>query len=105
MHQSLRRHFLSWTEFEETLSGLELNLDRGDGFEALAKFYLDYHRQTYLVEETYFPRIDGGSFPEPWVSELGLGNRDLGIDGIYRRVDDELVAVQVKFRTDQERLS
>ena len=105
MHQSLRRHFLSWTEFEETLSGLELNLDRGDGFEALAKFYLDYHRQTYLVEKTYFPRIDGGSFPEPWVTELGLGNRDLGIYGIYRRVDDELVAVQVKFRTDQERLS
>jgi superfamily II DNA or RNA helicase len=105
MHSSLKRPFGSWSEYEEALSRLELNLDRGDGFEALAKFYFEYHRQTYLLETSHFPRIDGGPFPDSWVQELGLGNRDLGIDGIYKRVDDELVAVQVKFRSSQERLT
>lgn len=105
MHDSLKRPFRSWSEYEEALSNLDLNLDRGDGFEALAKFYLEYNKQTYLLESSHFPRVDETPFPESWVSELGLGNRDLGIDGIYRRVDGDLVAVQVKFRSGRERLT
>jgi superfamily II DNA or RNA helicase len=105
MHHSLQRSFQSWSEYEEALSSLDLNLDRGDGFEALAKFYLSYHKLTYLLENSHFPRVDGGPFPESWVKDLGLGRRDLGIDGIFKRSDDELVAVQVKFRSNQERLT
>lgn len=104
MHKSLIRPFLSFRDFEEALSALDQNLDRGDGFEALAKFYLEFHSQTYLLEESHFPRVDGAPFPDRWVTELGLGSRDLGIDGIYRRSDDELVAVQVKYRSNQDRL-
>ena len=105
MHESLRRPFRSLSDFEDTLSKLDLNLDKGDGFEALAKFYLEYFKQTYLLDTSHFPRVDGTPFPANWVESLGLGSRDLGIDGIYRRVDEELVAVQVKYRSNQERLS
>ena len=95
MHDSLKCPFGSWSEYEEALSKLDLNLDRGDAFEVLAKFYLDYNKQTYLLETSHFPRVDGTSFPESWVNELGLGNRDLGIDGVYRRLDGDFIAVSL----------
>ena len=105
MHPSLNRRFTGLSDFESTLSTFSTNLERGDSFETLAKFYLDYFQLTYQSEDSHFPRVDGSSFPDAWVGELGLGNRDLGIDGIYRRSDDKLVAVQVKFRSNQEKLT
>lgn len=105
MHHSLIRPYSGFRDFEDALSALDKNLDRGDGFEALAKFYLEFHSQTYLLDKSHFPRVDSAPFPEAWITELGLGRRDLGIDGIYRRSDDDLVAVQVKYRSNEDRLS
>jgi superfamily II DNA or RNA helicase len=104
MHKELKRRFLSWADYENALTQLDANLDRGDGLEWLAKFYLEYFKVVYQLEESHFPRVDGNNFPTGWQQELGLGSRDLGIDGIYRRTDDQLVAVQVKFRSKQEKL-
>lgn len=105
MLDALKRRFSSWSDFEEALKTLANATQTGDGLETLASFYLQYFRLTYQSEESVFPRVDKKPFPEGWKRELNLGDRDLGIDGIYRRTDDELVAVQVKFRSAQEKLT
>lgn len=105
MNPILKQRFLSWSDLSAQISRMNSNLERGDAFETFAKFYLHFFEITYQLEESHFPRVDGERFPQSWLAELSLGNRDLGIDGIYRRTDDYLVAVQVKFRTGLERLT
>ena len=101
----LRQRFLGLKDFEQAVSALDTALERGDSMEILADFYLKYFHQVYDLERVHFPRVNGTPFPAEWKRSLNLGGRDLGIDGIFLRSDDDLVTVQSKFRTDQEVLT
>lgn len=104
--QILKQRFWDWTELEHAIAGLGTTKEQGDALEAFAYFYLRFFALEHAVEgEPEFPVITGkAAFSKPIRDALSLGTRDYGIDGVFRRKDGALTAVQCKFRRGREAL-
>jgi len=105
VHDIYQTRFSEWLELEAAIVDIADPLHRGDAFEELASFYFRYFALTYEMKSIYFQRVDKRPFPANLIERLGLGNRDLGIDGLYVKSDDSVVAIQVKWRTSRESLT
>jgi len=93
-------------EEAETWSILESNIDRlpdpqskGDAFEFVAYYYLNYNRDLYQIDQVYWPRVQGKSFPLAIRKRLKLERSDHGVDGVVVHVNGSCTAYQAKFRT------
>lgn len=102
----LQDRHANWTALEAAIAALPTTKERGDALEAFAYFYLRYFRvEQEVLGEPEFPVITGRAFSKAVRDQLLLDTRDYGIDGVFRRVDATLTAVQCKFRTDRLPLS
>lgn len=90
----------SFSELEIKISNLATTEDRGDAFEVFAEAYLATQKITQAREVWPF-----GTASQEQLRSLSLDTcRDMGVDGTYTTVDDELRAYQVKFRSKRPKL-
>jgi hypothetical protein len=74
--------------------------ERGNAFEVFAQAYLATQGVTQATQVWSFDEV-----PQHVRAELGLSDRDMGIDGVILTNQDIYQAYQVKYRSDRESLT
>ena len=89
---------MNWESYKKSLSNLS-NKDKGDSFEQLTKWYLQYEPQysTKLKKVWLLSEV-----PSKIHKKLNLPSHDQGIDLICETKDGEYWAVQSKYHEDEE---
>lgn len=86
----------NFKELETRISNLTKQ-DRGDAFEVFAEAYFNTQKAHQAAAVWSFNNI-----PQHIRSELGLGGRDMGVDGVIKTNDGRFAAYQVKFRSNRK---
>lgn len=100
INQGLFEHLSSFQELEKRISELPTNNERGSAFEVFAEAYLATQR--IVQAEQVWP---DQSVPLEILSKLSLPLKDMGADGVFRSLDGNLNAYQVKYRSDRTSLT
>lgn len=90
----LKQRFHSFEELEKEISKLPDSYDRGYAFEDFAKAFMVLQKSRYQVKDFYLRK----DIPDEIAKLLKLEETDHGVDGVIVRLDDSLIAVQIKFR-------
>lgn len=96
-HDLLKNEFSSWEEFESAVRELDDKKAKGDVFEDFVYFYFKYNKNYYQLSEIYQEE----DIPLKHRDKLKLEETDYGVDGVIVRDNGELVAYQVKFKSDR----
>ena len=100
----LKKKYKSWKELERQIELLETTVERGNAFEQFTYAYFIIKSQQYQVKEIYQSKDS----PDKYLKEFKIAhgrNSDCGIDGLYVRSDNRVVAYQCKFRTGRQKPS
>ncbi|WP_433988831.1 hypothetical protein SuNHUV7_26050 (plasmid) [Pseudoseohaeicola sp. NH-UV-7] len=87
----------SFSELEGRIERLATPQERGDAFEVFAEAYLATQKINQAAD--VWP---DGAIPSDIVKALKLPPTDMGVDGVYRTLNDDYAAYQVKFRTGRK---
>lgn len=98
-HKIFLNKYENWSELEKDIELIKTPREKGNVFEQFALLYFEYYRKLYMIDDMWF---NYSEIPEEIKIKLRLDLRDSGVDGIIRRKTGELVAVQCKFRKDQQ---
>lgn len=90
------KNFNSWEEFEQYVRNLPSEHEKGCAFEEFAYAYFLLNRDLYNVKEIYTQK----DIPETYRKKYNLEPTDVGVDGLIITDNDESIAYQVKFRSD-----
>ena len=90
----------SFNQLESLIQNLPTNQDKGDALEVFAEAYLAVQKQFQVQNIWSFENV-----PLSIKQELHLPNQDMGIDGVYKDIQKNLCAYQVKFRSDRSSLN
>lgn len=90
--------YASWKEIEDGISNKIEEKERGDLFEEFVYTYFSIKKDFYQIENVYM--FD--DIPNEIKKLLKLEEIDYGVDGVYVRTDNKIVAYQVKFRSNRD---
>lgn len=91
-----KNEFSCWEDLENFIKQLSINKDKGDAFEEFAYLYFIYNKDIYDIKLIYAESEIPSSIKEKYKLEL----TDNGVDGLIITNNDEAIAYQVKFRSD-----
>lgn len=91
-----KKEYTSWEELEQFVKSLTINKDKGDAFEEFAFLFFSYNRDIYDIKEIY----SENEIPQKYKDKYKLEPTDNGVDGLIITNNDEAIAYQVKFRSD-----
>lgn len=91
-----KKQYDNWEEFESFVKSLSITKDKGDAFEEFAYLYFIYNRDIYDIKEIY----SESEIPSKYKTLYKLEATDNGVDGLIITNNDESIAYQVKFRSD-----
>ncbi len=97
--QGLLHHVHTFAELEDRIGTLPTERERGDAFEVFAEAYLAA-QPIHQVSEIW-PFLTA---PPSLRQRLGLARRDMGVDGLFKTLDGQISAYQVKFRSTRSTL-
>lgn len=97
----LKKRFNSFEELEKAISERPDSYERGYTFEDFAQAFFELQKAKYQVKHFYLRK----DIPEDIVKSLKLEDTDHGVDGVIVRLDGALIAVQIKFRSQNESLT
>lgn len=98
--QNLFASLTAFTELETRIASLPDERSRGDAFEVFAEAYLATQRKHDAAQ--VWPL---NATPTTVLQQLGLGNKDYGVDGVFRTLLGHFNAYQVKFRSNRPALT
>lgn len=90
--------YSSWKEIEDGIRSKAEEKERGDLFEEFVYAYFSIKKDFYQIEEVYMSE----DIPNEIKESIKLEDTDYGVDGVYVRTDNQIVAYQVKFRSDRD---
>lgn len=88
----------SWKEIEDGIQCISGEKERGDLFEEFVYAYFSINKNFYQIENIYPSK----NIPNEIKRLIKLENSDYGVDGVYVRTDNRIVAYQAKFRSDRD---
>lgn len=88
----------SWKEIEDCIRSKTEEKERGDLFEEFVYAYFSIKKDFYQIEKIYMSK----DIPNEIKELIKLEDTDYGVDGVYVRTDNKIVAYQVKFRSDRD---
>lgn len=94
-YQLLKQRFNSFEELEKKISELPDSYDRGYAFEDFAQSFFVLQKARYQIKDFYLRK----DIPVKIAELLKLEEKDHGVDGIIVRIDGAIIAVQIKFRS------
>lgn len=100
VRQNLFSGLTTFAELERRIAALPDERARGDAFEVFAEAYLATQRKHDA--DKVWPL---NATPTNVLQQLGLGNRDYGVDGVFQTLLGHFNAYQVKFRTNRPALT
>lgn len=98
--QNLFAGLTAFSELETRIASLPDERSRGDAFEVFAEAYLATQRKHDAAQ--VWPL---NATPTTVLQQLGLGNKDYGVDGVFRTLLGHFNAYQVKFRSNRPALT
>ena len=90
--------YSSWKEIEDGIRSKTEEKERGDLFEEFVYAYFSIKKDFYQIEKVYMSK----DIPNEIKESIKLEDTDYGVDGVYVRTDNQIVAYQVKFRSDRD---
>ena len=91
--------YSSWKEIEDGIQSKPEEKERGDLFEEFVYAYFSIKKNFYQIEQIYRYK----DIPNEIKKLIKLEDADYGVDGIYVRTDNQIVAYQAKFRSDRNK--
>ena len=88
--------YSSWEELESFIKTLPTTKEKGDAFEEFAFLFFSYNKEIYDIKEIYSEK----EIPQKYKDKYKLEPTDNGVDGLIITNNDEAIAYQVKFRSD-----
>jgi superfamily II DNA or RNA helicase len=97
--QGLLDQVANFTALEDRIGRLPTERERGDAFEVFAEAYLAAQPIHQVSEIWPLPAA-----PPSLRQRVGLARRDMGVDGLFKALDGQISAYQVKFRSTRSTL-
>lgn len=97
----LKKLYKSYIELEEAIKVLPTEYERGYAFEDFSKAYCTILKDKLQIKEFYMRN----EIPEKYLEQLKLESTDHGVDALIVEWDGSLIAVQMKFRSDNSNLT
>lgn len=97
-HNLLTESYEKFSELEKEIAEVDSRKERGDVFEDFVYLFFDLQKDYFQIEEVYQEE----NIPNKYKEKLKLESTDFGVDGIILRRNGDIVAYQVKFKSDRK---